>query len=306
MERFEGLSRRTFLGLLAGASLQAWRPGAAAEQGTCKLARRPIGKTGENLPAVGLGTWQGLTRANLEASQAVVSRFVELGGELVDTAPMYGDAESAIGDIMRALGVRDRLFVATKVLAQGREDGRRQMRASFDALDITRLDLMQVHNLTDWRTQLETLNELRAGGTVRYIGVTHYRVDAHPLLEQVVKQEKIDFVQLNYNLAVRDAERSLLPAAAERGVAVIVNRPFEEGALFARVRGRALPDWAAELECTSFAQIFLKFILAHPAVTCTIPGTDKVEHVADNLSAACGPLPDAALRRRMIEWFEGR
>jgi len=297
-------SRRAFLGLIAGLSMQAWSRGARADESACATLRRAIPKTGETLPAIGLGTWQGLSRANVDVARRIVARFVELGGQLIDTAPMYGDAESAIGEVVRALDVRDRLFLATKVLSTGREEGRAQMRESFDYLGVTRLDLMQVHNLVDWRTQLQTLTELRTAGTVRYVGVTHYTASAHAQLEQVVKSEPIDFVQVNYNIAVRDAEKRLLPLAAERGVAVIINRPFEEGALFARVRGRELPPWAGEIGCTSFAQIFLKYILGNPAVTVAIPGTDKLDHLEDNMSAACGALPDASMRRRMVEWFD--
>src|SRR5262245_3425989 len=217
-------SRRAFLALAAGLSVHAWTrsasgatgaetdaadgasagaanvAGAADAPSACKPMRRAIPKTGETLAAVGLGTWQGLSRARLDASKAVLARFVELGGELVDTAPMYGDAESAIGDIMRDLELRDRLFVATKVMSTGREVGRDQMRKSFEYLGITRLDLMQVHNLVDWRTQLETLRELRAAGTVRYVGVTHYTESAHAQLETIVKNEDVDFVQVNFNL----------------------------------------------------------------------------------------------------------
>jgi aryl-alcohol dehydrogenase-like predicted oxidoreductase len=297
------VSRRGFLGLMAGLSMSAWTR-ARADAETCTPLRRPIAKTGETLPAVGLGTWQGLSRASFVAAREVVARFVDLGGAVIDTAPMYGDAESAIGDIVRDLDVRDRLFLATKVLSNGREAGRDQMRKSFEYLGITRLDLMQIHNLVDWRTQLATLQELRTAGTVRYVGVTHYSVDAHAQLEQIVKNENIDFVQVNYNIGVRDAEKHLLPRAAERGVAVIVNRPFEEGALFARVRGQSLPDWSADIGCSSFAQLFLKFILANPAVTCAIPGTDRIDHLEDNMAAACGVLPDAGMRARMVQWFD--
>ena len=297
-------SRRAFLGLLAGVSLHALSGRAAGAAAECTLLRRTIPKTDETLPVIGLGTWQGLGLANYEASKAVLKRFIELGGELVDTAPMYGDAERAIGDITRDLDARDTLFLATKVLSTGREVGRAQMRQSFDYLDITRLDLMQIHNLTDWRTQLRTLRELREAGTVRYIGVTHYRADAHEDLANVVDTEGVDFVQVNYNIGARNAEKRLLPLAAERGVGVIINRPFEEGALFGRVRDKKLPDWAAEIDCTSFGQIFLKYIVSHPAVTCAIPGTDKVHHLEDNIGAACGRLPDAALRKRMVAWFD--
>ena len=325
-------SRRAFLALAAGLSVPSWAlraigaanaaaaDAAGAEQETantaatdadaskaqaaCKPLRRAIPKTGETLAAVGLGTWQGLSRARLDASKAVLARFVEFGGELVDTAPMYGDAESAIGDIVEALDARERLFLATKVMTTGREAGREQMRKSFEYLGITRLDLMQVHNLVDWRTQLETLRELRAAGTVRYVGVTHYLAGAHPQLEAIVRGEDVDFVQVNYNIGVRDAEKRLLPLAADRGVAVIINRPYEEGELFGRVRGATLPPWAAEIGCATFGQLFLKYILSHPAVTCVIPGTDKLAHVEDNMGAGCGALPDAGQRKRMTDWFD--
>jgi len=335
MKSFESTcSRRAFLALAAGLSVPSWAlramgavnaaaPGAmeaqepaatnagaaenadaASARPACKPLRRAIPKTGETLAAVGLGTWQGLNRAHLEDSKAVLARFVELGGELVDTAPMYADAESAIGDIVGALDLRERLFLATKVMSTGREAGREQMRKSFEYLGITRLDLMQVHNLVDWRTQLETLRELRVAGTVRYAGVTHYLAGAHAQLEGIVKDEDVDFVQVNYNIGVRDAEKRLLPLAADRGVAVIINRPYEEGELFGRVRGATLPAWAAEIGCASFGQIFLKYILSHPAVTCVIPGTDKVAHVEDNMGAGCGAMPDAGQRKRMTDWFD--
>jgi diketogulonate reductase-like aldo/keto reductase len=297
------LSRRGFLGLAGGLAMQALAGRAGAAPSACTPLRRAIPKGGETLPVVGLGTWQGLDRAHLDNSTAVVARFLELGGELIDTAPMYGDAESAIGEVVRALDARERLFIATKVLSTGRDAGRAQMRRSFEALGVARLDLMQVHNLVDWRTQLATRTELRDSGKLRYVGVTHYTVGAHAELEAIVRREPIDFVQVNYNLAVRDAERSLLPAAKERGVAVIVNRPFEEGALFGRVRGRPLPEWAGEIGCASFAQLFLKFILANEAVTCVIPGSDKPEYMVDNLNASRGRLPDVAMRRRMVEFI---
>lgn len=308
-----GCSRRTFLELLAGAAVAAASAPAAARgeaagttgaTGACTLLRRAIPKTKETIPAIGLGTWNGLSRRNYAPSRAVLARFVELGGTVVDTAPMYGDAEETIGDIVRELDARERIFLATKVLSTGAEAGRAQMRRSFEYLRVERLDLMQVHNLVDWRTQLATLHEMREAGTIRYAGVTHYRVDAHRELERIVAEEDVDFVQVNYNIAVRDAEKGLLPRAAARGVAVIVNRPYEEGALFSRVRGAELPGWAREIGCATFGQVFLKFILSNPAVTCVIPGTDRLDHLEDNMGAGCGALPDAALRKRMVEWFD--
>jgi aryl-alcohol dehydrogenase-like predicted oxidoreductase len=204
-----------------------------------------------------------------------------------------------VGELATALSVRNRLFLATKVWTRGRQPGVAQMETSQRRLRTDVIDLMQVHNLVDWRTHLATLREWKAAGRIRYLGVTHYTASAHGELAAILEAEPVDFVQVNYSLAERDAERRLLPLAAERGVAVVVNRPFAEGALFRRVRGKALPGWAAELGCHSWAQLFLKWIVAHPAVTCVIPATSRPEHLRDNMQAGVGPLPDAAARGRL-------
>lgn len=264
---------------------------------------RAIPSSKETLPVIGLGTWQtfdvGSDLGERAPLRQVLQRFVALGGRVVDSSPMYGRAEAAVGDLAAELGLRDSLFLATKVWTSGREAGIAQMETSLRRLRTRVLDLMQVHNLVDWRTHLKTLRDWKRSGRIRYLGVTHYTASAYGELEAIMKAEPLDFVQLNYSVVERDAERRLLPLATERGVAVLINRPFAEGALFRRVRGQTLPSWAAEIGCTSWAQLFLKWIAAHPAVTCVIPATSRPEHLEDNMQAGTGPLPDAAMRERI-------
>ncbi len=269
---------------------------------------RPIPRTGERIPIVGLGTWQAFDvapgTAEYAATREALRSFSALGGKVVDSSPMYAPAESVLGGLSAELGLRDRLFIATKVWTQGRAAGIREMEASFRLLRVERLDLMQVHNLFDTDTHLATLAAWQREGRVRYLGVTHYHAGAYPAVEAALKKHKPAFVQINYSLAEPEAGERLLDAASGEGVAVIVNRPFAGSELFRRVRGKPLPDWAAELGCASWAQVFLKWILGNPAVTCAIPGTRDAKHVADNLGAARGPLPDAAMRRRIAIAFE--
>jgi diketogulonate reductase-like aldo/keto reductase len=271
------------------------------------LIARRIARTGESLPIVGLGTWQTFDVGAAPASRAplkdVLRIFAEHGGGMIDSSPMYGRSEAVVGDLTAELAVRQRLFVATKVWTTGREAGARQMEQSFQRLRTDRVDLMQVHNLIDWRTHLQTLESWRERGRVRYVGVTHYTAGAHAELARVLERQDVDFVQVNYSLAERDAERTVLPVASARGIAVIINRPFAEGALFARVRGKRLPDWAAEIGCASWGQFFLKFIISHPAVTCVIPATSKRDHLLDNLQAGAEPLPDEPIRQRMARYL---
>jgi diketogulonate reductase-like aldo/keto reductase len=293
------LTRRAALRLMAAAAAA----GPASAGAASPMLQRPIPSSGEAIPAIGLGTWRTFDVGGSPAERApleeVLQRFVALGGQVVDSSPMYGAAESVLGELGAALAVTDRLFLATKVWASGREAGIAQMEQSFQRLRVRRLDLMQVHNLLDWRTHLRALRAWKQAGRIRYLGVTHYTASAYDELERVLRSEPLDFVQVNYSLGEREAERRILPLARERGIAVLVNRPFSEGGLFRRVRGQALPAWAAEVGCTSWAQIFLKWILAHPAVTCVIPATSRPQHVLDNMAAGTGALPDAATRDRM-------
>lgn len=260
---------------------------------------RRIPSSGEEIPIVGLGTSStfevGDSAAEREPLREVLEAFFTAGGRLIDTSPMYSTAEQVLGDLLTP-AMRARAFLATKVWTRGARAGGEQMTQSGQLLGSQRLDLIQVHNLLDLETQLATLRDWKAAGRVRYVGVTHYTVNAQADLERVVSRERLDFVQLNYSPLTRAAERRLLPLAAERGVAVLVNRPFEDGELFARVRGRPLPAFAAELAAASWGQLILKFIAAHPAVTCIIPATAGVAHLKDNLGGGAGLLPDERQR----------
>ena len=286
--------------MTAAAAAGAGPSGAAAAG---PLLQRPIPSSGERIPAIGLGTWRtfdvGAGASVRGPLKDVLQRFVELGGRVLDSSPMYGTAESVAGDLAAEAKLADTLFWATKVWTSGAAAGVTQMEQSLARLRVARLDLMQIHNLLDWRAHLTTLRAWKAAGRVRYIGVTHYTAGAYDELERVLRAEPLDFVQVNYSIGEREAERRILPLARERGVAVLVNRPFTEGGLFQRVRSTPLPAWAAELGCESWAQLFLKWILAHPAVTCVIPATSRVAHLVDNMKAGVGALPDAAARDRM-------
>ncbi len=299
-----GLSRRDVLKMMVTTGLTVAAARAAKAEAKTMLTR-PIPRSGERIPAVGLGTWQTFDVGAGESQRAplreVLKQFVALGGSVVDSSPMYGESERVVGDLAAELGVQDRLFLATKVWTDGRAAGIRQMEQSLRLLRRERIELMQVHNLVDWRTHIKTLREWKAAGRVRYIGITHYHSGAYDELERVMQEADPDFVQLNYSIVSREAEARLLPLAAERRMAVLVNRPFEGAALFRKVGNRPLPPWAAEIDCTSWAQFFLKFILSHPAVTCAIPATRKVAHLMDNMQGGVGRLPDEALRSRMAQ-----
>lgn len=269
---------------------------------------RSIPSTGEELPAIGLGTWQvfdvGAGAAARAPLREVIAAFAGAGGKLIDSSPMYGSAESVAGDLVAELGLRYRLFVATKVWTRGRAEGIAEMETSFRRLKVKRMDLMQVHNLLDVDVHTRTLLDWKAQKRIRYLGITHYTASAHAEVERQLKKQKYDFLQINYSLAERDAEKRLLNLCKDRAIAVIANRPFAEGAMFRRVRGKPLPAWAADIGAASWAQYFLKWIVGHPAVTCAIPGTGKPEHIADNVAAGFGALPDEAMRRRMAEHYD--
>jgi diketogulonate reductase-like aldo/keto reductase len=266
------------------------------------MLTRLIPSTKEALPVVGLGTWQtfdAATPAAKEPLKQVLQTLHQSGGSLIDSSPMYGRSEAVVGELTDGSGLETQFFYATKVWTQGREAGIRQMDESFRLMRRQTMDLMQIHNLVDWKTHLATLNEWKAAGKIRYIGITHYTDSMHDELEQILSKTPIDFVQFNYSIVSRNAEKRLLPAAADHGVATLINRPLGEGGLFAKVRGKQLPDWAKEYAIESWGQFFLKFLLAHPAVTCVIPGTSKPEHMVDNARAGFGPLPDVRTREKM-------
>jgi len=267
---------------------------------------RKIPSSGDELPIIGLGTSRTFEVGGSAAERAplgeVLEKFFGSGGRLIDTSPMYSSAEEVLGDLMTPQ-MREKAFLATKVWTRGERSGIEQMTHSAELLKTARLDLIQVHNLLDLNTQLKTLRAWQEAGRVRYIGVTHYTVSAQPELAQVLMRERLDFVQFNYSPVTRDAEARLLPLAAERGVAVLVNRPFEDGALFQVIRGKPLPPWAADVDAASWGQLALKFIASQPAVTCIIPATAKAAHLADNLAGGRGRLPDPRQREAIAKAF---
>jgi diketogulonate reductase-like aldo/keto reductase len=302
------LSRRAALatmGAFAAGVPLGLRCGAAAPAG---VLEKVIPTTGERLPVIGMGSWitfsVGDDTALRDARVKVLQAFFDRGGAVVDSSPMYGSSEDVIGYCLRRLTNTHSLFAATKVWTPFQWLGVAQMESSLDLWGADRFDLMQVHNLLDWEAHLETLLDWKAQGRVRYIGMTTSHGRRHDELEKIMATQPIDFVQFTYNILDREAESRLLPLAAERGLAVIVNRPFRRGALFDLFDRRPLPDWANESGCENWAQMFLKFIVSHPAVTCTIPATSRVDHMLENMGAAYGRLPDGEMRRRMVRYVE--
>lgn len=299
------LTRRELL-LATGSTLAlgAIPPWAFAE-GQAPI-RKPIPASGEHLPVIGMGTWQTFHVGEDDAKRAplreVLHAFFNHGGTLIDSSPMYAEAETVTGDLVAELGEHERLFAATKVWTYGRDDGIAQMERSFHRMRVKQMDLMQIHNLRDWRLHLPTLREWKESGRIRYIGITTSNPAQYDEFAAVMRSETLDSVQLNYNIATRGAEDVLLRLAEERQMAVLVNRPFGGGELFPRVRGRSLPEWSAEFDCESWAQFFLKFVVSHPAVTCAIPATSNPRHALDNMGAGFGRLPDAGMRDRMAQF----
>ena len=300
-------TRRAMLQALAGVPALALVTSANAITAG-GLIERAIPSTGERLPAIGLGTWQtfdvGPDAAARRALKEVLVAFAKAGGRVVDSSPMYGSSESVTGDLVSELDLAPNLFFATKVWTSGREEGLRQVETSFRRLRVQRMDLMQVHNLVDTAVHTKTLQDWKARGRIRYLGITHYTSSAYAEVERWLRTGNYDFLQINYSLGERESAERLLPLAQEKKVAVIANRPFGEGALFSRVRGKALPEWAREIGAATWAQFFLKWIISHPAITCAIPGTGKPGHMLDNLAAGTGALPDAAMRAKMSAYFD--
>ena len=297
------MDRREALGFLSGAA-------AMATLGTRAQApaaiTRVVPASGERLPAVGLGTWITFDVQDAAARRArgdILHAFIAAGGTVVDSSPMYGAAEDVVGEQAARLG-NPALFSATKVWTLGGLAGRRQMENSFRLWRTRRIDLMQVHNLLDWETHWPTLRAWKAEGRFRYLGITTSHGRRHDELARIMRRERLVFVQVSYSLADRDAERDILPVAAERGVAVIINRPFDGGALFGTRTAKPLPGWAREIDCASWAEVFLKWVVGHPAVTCAIPATSRLAHLRENMRSLLGPLPDNAMRRRILEDYE--
>jgi aryl-alcohol dehydrogenase-like predicted oxidoreductase len=300
------MSRRHAAVVIGAGATGLFVPGIAyAETEKDRGMQRTIPSSGEKLPVIGLGSWQvfdvGPGAAERQPLEEVLARFVALGGRVIDSSPMYGRAEQVIGEIAAKAGLQPSLFLATKVWTTGKAEGIASMERSMARFQTKRIDLMQVHNLVDAHTHLATLREWKEKGRIRYLGITHYNSSGYAEVAKLLRTEKLDFLQVNYSLGEREAEKELLPLAQDRGVAVLVNRPFGGGNLFARVRSKPLPDWAAEFDCDSWAQFLLKWIVAQPAVTCAIPATGNVRHLEDNMRAGLGRLPDPKQRQRMVD-----
>jgi aryl-alcohol dehydrogenase-like predicted oxidoreductase len=308
------LSRRDMLratagaGALAALGLTSRRALGSMPPRISELLMRPIPSSGETIPAIGIGTARRYdvqeSSEEMAVLKEVLAAFAMMGGRVVDTAPSYGRAEIVVGELVDAIGNRDDLFLATKVRAEGREAGIDQMEESLRRLHTDRVDLMQVHNLVDVETQLATLREWKAAGRIRYLGITTSFDRQYGDFERVMREQTMDFIQVNYSLGDRGAGERILPLAADRGMAVLVNLPYARGRLFQKVGDRPLPRWAAEFDCESWGQFFLKFVLSEPVVTCAIPGTAKMTYLEDNLGAARGRLPDPELRQRMITFYD--
>jgi diketogulonate reductase-like aldo/keto reductase len=301
------ISRRTLLKIIGGAGLGVMAQPLSFHQ-TETIMKRTIPSSGEALPIVGLGTWiqfdVGASASERAPLQEVLTQMKQHGGRVIDASPMYGNSEAVVGDLTQELGIADHFFYATKVWTSGEQAGIRQMEASMQKMRRTTMDLMQIHNLVDWKTHIKTLRQWKEAGKIRYMGITHYTDGAHAQLEEIIQNEDIDFVQFNYSIRNRHAEQSLLGTARKHGVAVIINSPYEGGSLFRLVRNEEIPAWAKEYDINSWGQFFLKFILSHPAVTCAIPGTSNPKHVADNMMAGYGKLPDEAAREKMAGYIQ--
>lgn len=306
MKKSVTMNRRQFMAFAGVLGAGLIFPGdvfASSEQ-----IHKAIPKTGEKLPVIGMGTSRTFdANGNIELLarlQQVTQTFFDMGGGMIDSSPMYGSAQKVIGQLLRDVKAENRLFAATKVWIDGKNEGIDQMEQSRRQWGIRRFDLMQIHNLIDWETHLETLKQMKSDGAIRYIGITTSHGRNHQQLEDIIRHHDIDFVQLSYNIGNRSVESSLLSISQEKGVAVIVNRPYQRGDLFHKVKEKSLPAWAKEFDCYSWGQYFLKFVVSHPAVTCAIPATASVKHMRDNMTAGTGRMPTAKQRLQMVRYFE--
>lgn len=303
------LSRRELLKAGIGVGASIFLPSASLPAQATSLIQRKIPSTGESLPIIGIGTARRYEAVTTEAERAplreVLRQFKEMGGRVIDTAPSYGTAEMVVGELVAELKIRESLFIATKLGVRGGDAGIEQLEQSFKRLRTPTIDLIAVHNLQDTQTQLRTLRQWKQAGRIRYVGITTSFERQHSEFEQTMRAEALDFIQVDYALDNRKTGQRILPLAADRGMGVMINLPFGRGRLFTAVQGKSLPPWASEFDCSSWAQFFLKYIVSHPAVTCAMPGTAKVEYLVDNLGAARGRLPDAAMRRRMESFIDG-
>ncbi len=311
------ITRRQFIKYLAiagsspGLALSASHSYSALSPKTASAGRhmRIIPSTGEKVPAIGLGSWLTFAidvddKEELDSRIAILREFLARGGGVLDSSPMYGVAQEVIGKGLKRIGQHDGLFSATKVWTTGNRQGFIQMEDSHQLWGLGKLDLMQVHNLLDWETHLPTLHTLKQQGDIRYVGVTTSHGRRHDELEHIMRTQQLDFVQFTYNMLDREAEETLLPLAKDKGIAVIINRPFQRGGLFDKFEKYPLPVWANEIDCANWAQFFLKFIISHPAVTCAIPATSQIEHLRENIAAGYGRLPDEAMRTKMIAYIK--
>jgi len=306
MKNFSRINRRQFMSMTAALGSSLLLPKIALAKTTG--IQKTVAKTGELIPVIGMGTSRTFdalgNTALLKNLAEVTQTFFDMGGGMIDSSPMYGSSQQVLGQLLPQVKGEKTLFAATKVWTDGRQSGIEQMRESRKLWNIDNFDLMQIHNLVDWQTHLETLKQMKADGKIRYIGITTSHGRYHGELEKILKTEDFDFVQLSYNIGNRDVESKLLPIAKDNGIAVIVNRPYQRGSLFRKVKGQSLPAWAEEFDCHSWGQFFLKFVVSHPAVTCAIPATRKVKHLKDNMLAGQGRLPTAQQRMRMLKFFE--
>jgi diketogulonate reductase-like aldo/keto reductase len=302
------ISRRQFIATSAASLLVGTGSLRAQDTRTANMLTKQIPSSGEQLPVIGLGTLQAFDVAGTPEERAALSEVLSLlaaqGGTLVDTSPRYGRAEAVVGDLCEELNMTDELFFATKVFSEGEQAGSDEMEASFERLRSPVVDLMQVHSMRDWEVHLPSIRKLKEEGRVRYAGITIHRDSGHELMMKLMREENLDFIQVNYNVIERAAADEVLPLAQDLGVAVMINVPFAKAELFKKTSGVALPEWAAEFDCDSWAQFFLKYVISHPAVTCVIPRTGNPRHMADNLQAGFGELPDQATRLKMEAFVE--